>query len=232
MIKNYFFPMEDIKKIIKEKEDKIINIDKEINATIHINIKEQLLNEKNKLINDKIQISEILLNYNDTTNNNLFRENSKKTIKRKNDYLNEENDSSMEISKEEEIEGILKDGKGNRKIIYKNSNQKNIKNEKETKKQNNPNNSIKVNEIKDKNENANRTLKKNYNKKNNIINNINKKKKINNENILDQIDIDKEFDFNKFNYNYSWKDEDFITIFTKKYETKNNVYLFVIKGVV
>ena len=35
--------------------------------------------------NDKIQLSEILLKYNDKTNNNLFRENSKKTIKRKND---------------------------------------------------------------------------------------------------------------------------------------------------
>ena len=147
--------------------------------------------------NDKIQLSEILLKYNDKTNNTLFRENSKKTIKRKNDYIIEENESSMEIFEEEEIEGILKYGKGNRKIIYKNSNKKNIKNDKESKIQNSPNNSNKINEIneKDKNEIANRNLKKIIIKKNNI----NKKKKIN----LDQIDIDKEFDFNKFNYNYS-----------------------------
>ena len=59
--------MEDIKKIIKEKEDKIINIDKEINSTNHINIKEHLLNDKNKLI---IKIFDELINSLDEVINN------------------------------------------------------------------------------------------------------------------------------------------------------------------
>ena len=69
--------------------------------------------------------------------------------------------------------------------------------------------------------------KKDEKKINKSINNkkINKTTKNINEHILDTIILDKEIDFSKNNFTYSWDNMDFVTTFTKKYERGNNIYL-------
>ena len=42
--------------------------------------------------------------------------------------------------------------------------------------------------------------------------------------IIDKLDIGKDIDFNKFNINYSWEEENYITAFTKK---KKVINLFI-----
>ena len=75
-------------------------------------------------------------------------------------------------------------------------------------KESNDNVSITENQI------ASKTLKKKRKNMNNkSIKNI---KKTSTEEIIEYFIIDKSFDFAKYNLNYSWKDEDFITQFTKK----------------
>ena len=54
-------------------------------------------------------------------------------------------------------------------------------------------------------------------------------KKIEQEKIIDEFLIDKNFDFNKNNIQYSWEDEEFITNYTKKSEYGNLIYLVCTK---
>lgn len=42
---------------------------------------------------------------------------------------------------------------------------------------------------------------------------------------MDTIEISKQLNFNKNNYIYSWKNENFQTIFTKKNDYGNTIYL-------
>jgi len=49
--------------------------------------------------------------------------------------------------------------------------------------------------------------------------------KIEENKTIDSFKIDKNFDFEKYNVKYSWDDEDFITEFTKKSQTKSTIYL-------
>ena len=99
--------MEDIKKIIKEKEEKL-KINKKIKETNNINEKKQLLKDKSKIINDKIELSEILIKCNNTNKQceNLFKENNNKPLKTKTDKYPEEKNSGKENSVKEEIVGI------------------------------------------------------------------------------------------------------------------------------
>ena len=66
----------------------------------------------------------------------------------------------------------------------------------------------------------NMKLKKNYKEKPKHNKKFNDK-----NNIIEELEIDKNFDFNKYNYIYSWKNEDYITEYTKKRESGNNIYL-------
>ena len=45
------------------------------------------------------------------------------------------------------------------------------------------------------------------------------------EKIIEKIKIDKNFDFNKYNYSHSNIEDNFITEYTKKTETKTTIYL-------
>ena len=80
--------------------------------------------------------------------------------------------------------------------------------------QNSINKNFKINEYK--------ILNKNFKNKDKTYNKFIKKVQ---QNIVDEFLIRKKFDFNKYNLNYCWKDEDFTTIFTKKYEQGNIIYL-------
>lgn len=61
--------------------------------------------------------------------------------------------------------------------------------------------------------------KKNRNK---TIKKINKIKK---ESIIDTINIDQNFNFNRYNYIYTLEKENIITEYTKKHETNKTIYL-------
>lgn len=50
-------------------------------------------------------------------------------------------------------------------------------------------------------------------------------KKIDTHKILDTIEIGKNFDFDKYNVNYSWDDEDYYIEYIKKKESESTVYL-------
>ena len=54
-------------------------------------------------------------------------------------------------------------------------------------------------------------------------------KKINNDKIIDTFEMEKNYDFNKKDLQYSWADEDYITNFTKKSESGNIIYLVCTK---
>ena len=81
---------------------------------------------------------------------------------------------------------------------------KNIKNTQQQNKTNSQNDSSDEEDDKEK---YGKKLKKNFN--NQIKNKVETK-------IIDSFEIDKKFNFDKYNLNYSWENEDFITEFTKK----------------
>lgn len=69
-----------------------------------------------------------------------------------------------------------------------------------------------------------------YQKKINKSNKKEKKfKKIKSKNIIDKFTIEKNYNFSKYNINYSWLNEEYITEFTRKKESNKWVYLVCTK---
>ena len=91
---------------------------------------------------------------------------------------------------------------------------KNSKGERISRKINNKKNSKKIADIKDINNDNNKKIKEK-----------NKFKRIKKENIIDTIQLSKNFDFDKNNYIYLWEGENFQTTYTKKNEYGNLIYL-------
>lgn len=81
-----------------------------------------------------------------------------------------------------------------------------------------------VSKKQEKSNSKNQNQKNNQNKQNNnisnrILTNIKKDK------VIVTIVIGKNIDFNRNNYNYAWKNKDFITTFTKRFQKGNLIYL-------
>ena len=54
---------------------------------------------------------------------------------------------------------------------------------------------------------------------------MSKFKRINKKDIIDTIELNKNYNFDKNNYIYTWKEANFSTTFIKKTESKNTIYL-------
>ena len=122
--------MEDLIKILNSKEEQIKKLnDKITKEKDHIEIN-KLLNQKNEIINEKIQLTNIIfkINPNNQVNSQIINDNTerKKSIKRKNYLLPGEEEKS-----EEEDFGYLKDPQGNTfkkkfNSSYNNTEEKNL----------------------------------------------------------------------------------------------------------
>ena len=79
--------MEDLQNLIQKKDKEIEEINKELNSDINIKKKEELLNIKNKLLYEKIELSNIYIKLGNTsyiqTNKNNDINNQVKPRKRK-----------------------------------------------------------------------------------------------------------------------------------------------------
>ena len=210
--------MSEIQNMIEFKNQQLnkinLQIEKEKNdntKAIMLKNKEIILEEKNKLIN-------LLIQFNDLKDNNVISE--IKPIKRKIDIF--END--VEFNKLNE-DVLIKKGP-NGEITYKTIKKNN--NDSPEKKESNKDDSKNNNEIiKKYNNNDNnlvskkpsKSMNKNKNLKNKQIKQLTNRllPNIKNHKIIETILIGKNIDFNKNNYNYSWKKKDFITTFTKKF---------------
>ena len=210
--------MSEIQNMIEFKNQQLnkinLQIEKEKNdntKAIMLKNKEIILEEKNKLIN-------LLIQFNDLKDNNVISE--IKPIKRKIDIF--END--VEFNKLNE-DVLIKKGP-NGEITYKTIKKNN--NDSPEKKESNKDDSKNNNEIiKKYNNNDNnlvskkpsKSMNKNKNLKNKQIKQLTNRllPNIKNNKIIETIFIGKNIDFNKNNYNYSWKKKDFITTFTKKF---------------
>ena len=113
--------MAEIKNLIKSKEEELRNIDIKLTEELDLEEKPNLLNKKNKLINEKSELQEILIKFNTIAYNPTNENNIKKSIKpRKRKYEYESDDSKgSNKQSDEEIVGVLKDYKGIRTIIKK-----------------------------------------------------------------------------------------------------------------
>ena len=174
--------MEEINKLIEEKDKKILQLDDELDGVTDPNKKEILLFKKIELLNTKlelIKLSNILINKNkdipkkiniDNNNDNSTEEILKARKRRKDSFSsNKSNNDSGEYL-------IKKNSKGEKTIrmINNKSNSKKLEDKKEINKDN-------TKKIKEKN----------------------KFKRIKKENIIATIELSKNFDFDKNNYIYS-----------------------------
>lgn len=192
--------MADIEKTIKDIENEIEIINKQIVDKLDIEKKSALIEKKNLLVDKKFELNTLLIQY-----NNIIKPTTNKEIpyKRKTDNIPECEDMSK--SSDEENTLIAKNINGEKK--YK----------KAIKKKDNENN-IQVNLIKkinnEKSDLNNYTQKlkdsRKTSSKNNQIKNITEEK------IIESFNIGKNYDFNKYNLIYSWLEEEFITTYTKK----------------
>jgi len=240
--------MAAIKRLKDEKDEKIKEINSKIEKESHTENKKNLLNLKEQLLNQKLELSNMLIKFNrikDEKDSNIMNEKIY-LIKRKSDNF-EENFHSI---KEEEVFMIKKDLKRNRKtkkikkcknniiedekensvdILSEENSKSEEDNISEELKKTEPNNISSKNSIdseKSNEDNNYKVPKKNINKSNKKDK---KFKKIKNKNIIDKFTIEKNYNFSKYNINYSWLNEEYITEFTRKKESNKWIYLVCTK---
>ena len=210
--------MSEIQNMIEFKNQQLnkinLQIEKEKNdntKAIMLKNKEIILEEKNKLIN-------LLIQFNDLKDNNVISE--IKPIKRKIDIF--ENDVEFNKLNEDVLIKKGPNGEITYKTIKKNNNDSPEKNESNKDDSKNNNEIIKKYNNNDNNlvsKKPSKSMNKNKNLKNKQIKQLTNRllPNIKNNKIIETIFIGKNIDFNKNNYNYSWKKKDFITTFTKKF---------------
>ena len=213
--------MSEIIELIKNKDTEIKKIDELIKKTKDTKTIEELISKKNDLINEKLKLTNILIEFQTISNikiNHIIKPNKRK--------ISDEENELKEIKSETHV-GYLKNVNGETKKLNKNiSSIESEESDNIVEKNHNINNDnldidmdIDKDEILGSEHKGDNKIIKIRKKKEKKINKNNIFKKIEENKVIDKLDIGTNFDFSKYNVKYTWEDKDFITEYIKKKES-------------